>query len=211
LKPEIASPDWNQLYETGETPWDKGLPTPVLAEVQQRHPQLFQGEVMVPGCGTGSDARWLAAQGCRVTGVDLAPLAIERAQKLDEAQLAQYVQASLFELPASLIEQFDLAWEHTCLCALDPSLRRSYVKGIRDALKPGGTVVGVFFIDPEMDPGETGPPFGITPEELTGLWEEAGFTVRESWVPETGYPGRVGRERVLIAVKEGAGAVKSGG
>nr|WP_075089561.1 hypothetical protein [Verrucomicrobium spinosum] len=68
MKPEIASTNWNELYETGATPWDKGLPTPVLAEVQQRHPQLFQGEVMVPGCGTGSDARWLAAQAAAPQG-----------------------------------------------------------------------------------------------------------------------------------------------
>jgi SAM-dependent methyltransferase len=201
LKPESASTDWNQLYETGETPWDKGLPTPVLAEVQQRHPHLFQGEVMVPGCGTGSDARWLAAQGCQVTGVDIAPLAVDRARSVDETQTVRYVLASLFDLPADLRQKFDLVWEHTCLCALTPDLRRSYIQGVHSALKAGGIVSGVFFIDPEMDPGETGPPFGITPEELTALWEEAGFTVRESWIPSTGYPGRVGRERVLIAVK----------
>lgn len=201
MKPEIASPDWNQLYETGETPWDKGLPTPVLAEVQQRHPQLFQGEVMVPGCGTGSDARWLATQGCRATGVDIAPLAVDRARSLDAGQGVQYVLASLFDLPEELRGKFDLVWEHTCLCALDPALRKAYIQGVYASLKVGGVVAGVFFIDPEMDPGETGPPFGISPEELTGLWEEAGFSVQESWVPTTGYPGRVGRERVLIAVK----------
>lgn len=201
MKPEFAPTDWNQLYETGETPWDKGLPTPVLAEVQQRHPQLFRGEVLVPGCGTGSDARWLAAQGCRVTGVDIAPLAVDRARSVDEAQTVRYVLASLFDLPAELRQKFDLVWEHTCLCALGPDLRKAYIQGIHSALKTGGIVSGVFFIDPEMDPGETGPPFGISPEELTALWEEAGFTVQESWIPSTGYPGRVGRERVLIAVK----------
>lgn len=206
MKPQIASPDWNQLYETGETPWDKGLPTPVLAEVQQRHPGLLKGEVMVPGCGTGSDARWLATQGCRATGVDIASLAVERARSLDAGQGVQYILASLFDLPEELRGKFDLVWEHTCLCALNPELRKAYIHGVHAALKAGGLVAGVFFIDPEMDPGETGPPFGISPEELTGLWEEAGFTVQDSWVPETGYPGRVGRERVLIAVK---GAVKS--
>ncbi|WP_009959853.1 methyltransferase domain-containing protein [Verrucomicrobium spinosum] len=208
MKPEIASTNWNELYETGATPWDKGLPTPVLAEVQQRHPQLFQGEVMVPGCGTGSDARWLAAQGCRTTGVDIAPLAVDRARSLDAGQGVQYVLASLFDLPEELRGKFDLVWEHTCLCALDPALRKAYIQGVAAALKVEGHVAGVFFIDPEMDPGETGPPFGISPEELTGLWEEAGFRVQESWVPTTGYSGRVGRERVLIAVKA-AKAVKA--
>lgn len=210
MKPEIASTNWNELYETGETPWDKGLPTPVLAEVQQRHPGLLKGDAMVPGCGTGYDARWLANLGCTVTGVDIAPLAVERARAIDKARVAQYVLASLFDLPGELRGKFDFVWEHTCLCALPPELRQAYVQGVHTALKPGGTVAGVFFIDPEMDPGETGPPFGISPEELTGLWEEAGFTVQESWVPEAGYPGRVGRERVVVAVKgEVRRAVKS--
>ncbi|WP_075089560.1 hypothetical protein [Verrucomicrobium spinosum] len=61
------------------------------------------------------------------------------------------------------------------------------------ALKVEGHVAGVFFIDPEMDPGETGPPFGISPEELTGLWEEAGFRVQESWVHDRLFgPGGTG-------------------
>ena len=64
-------------------------------------------------------------------------------------------------------------------------------------LKPGGLLLGVFFINPEMDPGETGPPFGISMDELTALFAER-FQVVESHVPATAYPGREGRECVRV-------------
>lgn len=192
--------DWNACYERRETPWDRGYATPVLDEVLARHPALFQGRIMVPGCGAGHDARWLAARGCQVTGVDVAPLALERARAQDPSGSVDFVEASLFALPQSMQHQYDLVWEHTCLSALDPAQRSAYAQGIRTALKPGGIVAGVFFINPELDPGETGPPFGISGEELDALWHQAGFHLVDSWVPETGYEGRVGRERVLVAI-----------
>ncbi|MEY4483065.1 MAG: hypothetical protein RL693_517 [Verrucomicrobiota bacterium] len=189
--------DWNALYEKSETPWDKGEPTPVLEEARLLHPELFQGKVLVPGCGTGYDARSLAALGCAVVGVDIAPLAIERARELNGAHEVDFRLESLFDLPADLRGAFDLVWEHTCFCALDPTMRIDYVRGVKSALKPGGQVFGVFFLNPEMDPGESGPPFGISVEELNALWTEEGFTVEEQWEPKTGYPGRVGRELFL--------------
>lgn len=204
-----VSVDWNQCYAKGETPWDKGEPTPVLEEVALRHPDLFSPskQVLVPGCGIDHDARWLARQGCRAVGLDIAPLAIARARQFDVTQSVEFVEASLFELPSALRQRFDLVWEHTCLCALPPHLRQSYMDGVKEALRPRGMVAGVFFINPEMDPGEDGPPFGISVEELESLWKGAGFQVLHSWVPTTGYAGRINRERVLVLQKQGAGAV----
>lgn len=189
--------DWNTCYEKGETPWDRGEATPVLEEARSMHPELFHGKVLVPGCGTGHDARSFAALGCKVVGVDIAPLAIESARKLDVAHQVDFRLESLFDLPADLRGVFDLVWEHTCLCALDPAMRKDYVCGVKSTLKSDGQVMGVFFLNPELDPGETGPPFGISVEELVALWTDGGFTVVEQWEPKTGYPGRQGREIFL--------------
>jgi methyl halide transferase len=188
------STDWNSCYERNEAHWDKGRPTPVLEVVWEKHPQLLQGRVLVPGCGLGHDARWLADHGCQVVGADLAPLAIERAQALDTDHRIDFRLANLFDLPQDMRSAFDKVWEHTCLSALTPELRAQYIAGIKSSLKPGGEVAGVFFLNPDMDPGETGPPFGISLEELTTLWESAGFEVAEHWVPEVAYEGREGRE-----------------
>jgi hypothetical protein len=104
----------------------------------------------------------------------------------------------LFALPDDMRGAFDVVWEHTCLCALPLEMRTAYAAAIKSTLKLGGTVAGVFFINPDMDPGETGPPFGISVEELEQLWRDAGFDVLDSWVPAVGYEGRVGRERVML-------------
>lgn len=190
--------DWNSCYRDQNTPWDKGLPTPVLAEVAAKHGGVFQGRSLVPGCGLGHDARALANRGLQVTGADIAPLAIEKAKALDVAHQVDFRLVDMFTPPEDLQGIFDLVWEHTCLCALPIELRTNYVRGVKAALKPEGVVAGVFFINPEMDPGEEGPPFGISVEDLEKLWGDEGFAVVDSWVPETGYPGRVGRERAMI-------------
>ncbi len=192
--------DWNELYAKGETPWDRGRPTPVLELLWQNQSQLFKGRVLVPGCGLGHDARWIAEHGGDVVGVDIAPLAVERAKELDKERRVDFRLANLFELPEDLRGSFDLVWEHTCLCALEPAVRPQYIAGVRSALKPGGGVAGVFYMDPDYDPGEKGPPFGITLEELIKLWEDGGFEVQEHWVPEVAYEGRAGRERFMRLV-----------
>jgi methyl halide transferase len=57
-------------------PWEKGEPSPGLVDFLTSHPDLPRGSVLVPGCGTGHDARVWAKAGVNVTGVDLAPSAI---------------------------------------------------------------------------------------------------------------------------------------
>ncbi|HEY2572411.1 MAG TPA: methyltransferase domain-containing protein [Verrucomicrobiaceae bacterium] len=192
--------DWNDLYAKGETPWERGRPAPVLEVAAKMHPELFQGRVLVPGCGLGHDARWLAARGCDVVAVDIAPLAIDRAKSLDREHRVDFRLENLFELTRDLRGAFDLVWEHTCLCALDPAMRAKYIAGVRSALKPAGMVAGVFYMNPDLDPGETGPPFGITLEELTKLWRDGGFEVQEHWVPQVANEGREGRERFMRLV-----------
>lgn len=194
--------DWNACYRDDNTPWDKGLPTPVLAEVLARHGEVFQGKALVPGCGLGHDARALADHGLTVTGGDIAPLAIEKAQALDVKHRVSFQLMDVFSPSPEFRGAFDLVWEHTCLCALPIALRTRYVQGVKAMLKPGGVVAGVFFINPEMDPGEEGPPFGISVEDLVKLWKDEGFEVLDSWVPEAGYPGRVGRERAMVLRSE---------
>jgi SAM-dependent methyltransferase len=190
--------DWNDCYNRSETPWEKGRPTPVLADVMSRHQALFQGRVLVPGCGMGHDARWLAERGMEVTGADIAPLAIENAQKFPAEHRVDFRVADLFALPDDMRGAYDLAWEHTCLCALPLELRTKYILGVKSALKADGAVAGVFYMNPDMDPGEEGPPFGISVEALEKLWRDAGFEVVDSWVPTVGYEGRIGRERAMV-------------
>jgi SAM-dependent methyltransferase len=198
------STDWNACYEQNEVPWDRGRATPVLDLVKEKDPDLLRGRVLVPGCGMGHDARWLAANGCDVVAVDVAPLAIEGAKALDTEHRVDFRLANLFDLPPELRGAFDVVWEHTCLSALKHELRDDYVRGVKSALKPGGQIVGVYYIHPDMDPGEEGPPFAISVEELIEMWTGADMEVVEHWVPNVAYEGREGRERFMWLKKKGA-------
>jgi len=183
--------DWNQAYQENFTPWDKGLPAPPLVEWLASH--TLSGRVLAPGCGLGHDVAYLVSLGIDAYGLDIAPAAVARAKEHYPQLAERFVCADLFELRG----QYDAIVEHTCLCALPPEWRVKYRDAVASLLKPGGLLVGVFFINPEMDPGETGPPFGISMDELTALFAEH-FQVVNSRAPKTAYPGREGRECLRV-------------
>ncbi len=183
--------NWDQAYQENFTPWDKGEPSPALVEFVERHE--LHGRVLVPGCGVGHDVAFLVSRGLDAIGLDIAPTAIERAKARYPALVERFVLGDLFELKG----EFDAVVEHTCLCALPPEWRERYRDAVAGLLQPDGKLIGVFFINPEMDPGETGPPFGISEVELKALMTPR-FELVESYVPASAYPGREGREMVGV-------------
>ncbi len=182
---------WEQAYQDNFTPWDRGEPSPALVDFFERHE--ITGRVLVPGCGVGHDVAFLVSRGLDAVGLDIAPTAIERAKARYPELAERFVLGDLFELKAP----FDAVVEHTCLCALPPEWREKYREAVVGLLKPGGRLIGVFFINPEMDEGETGPPFGISEAELKALLALR-FELVESYVPVSAYPGREGREMVGV-------------
>jgi methyl halide transferase len=188
--------DWEQNYVEGHTPWNKGKASPPMMEwVSQNQPQ---GRALVPGCGVGHDVVMLADVGLDAHGLDIAPTAIAMAQAAYPDQANRFVLGDLFATPLGWQGSFDFVFEHTCLCALPPEWRTRYEAAAYQLLKVGAQLVGIWFINPEMDPDETGPPFGISVSELSALFDESRWQVIEDRVPEIGYDGRVGRERLRV-------------
>ena len=191
--------DWEQNYVEGHTPWNKGKASPPMMEwVSQNQPQ---GRVLVPGCGVGHDVVMLVDAGLDAHGLDIAPTAIAMAQAAYPDQANRFVLGDLFATPLEWQGSFDFVFEHTCLCALPPEWRTRYEAAAYQLLKVGAQLVGIWFINPEMDPDETGPPFGISVSELSVLFDESRWQVIEDRVPEIGYDGRVGRERLRVLRK----------
>jgi SAM-dependent methyltransferase len=208
-----AETDWESAYQQGQTPWDKGEPAPELRAVFARG--WLRGRVLVPGCGRGHDARLIGALGAgEVVGLDVAPRAVAEARQLlqEAAERGEaggngrpgvrFELGNLFSLGADWVGAFDSVWEHTCFCAIPPVRRREYVESMARVLRDGGCLVGVFFLNPEMNPGEEGPPFGASVGELEELFGERFENVGE-WEPSSFYPGREGRERILVWRKRG--------
>jgi SAM-dependent methyltransferase len=187
--------DWDARYQTGDTPWDKGAPSPPLVDYLRGH--ALTGEILVPGCGFGYDVRAIATPQNHVVGLDLAPSAIEHASAFPAAAGEEYRLGDFFEMPDEDETRFDWIWEHTCFCAIDPSQRSDYVRAALRALRPGGHLLGVFYLDPGND-GD-GPPFGVSSAELDELFAP-GFLTLDRWVPAHAYEGREGREEMRLMV-----------
>lgn len=189
--------DWNARYVEGNTPWEKGYPAPPLEEIWGRLERCVKkrGLVLVPGCGLGHDARWLAEKGLQVRGIDIAPLAVESARALTEGRNPSFELKDFFEAEAGSVS---LLFEHTCFCAISPNERAAYVRAAKGWLVDGGLLVAIFFLNP-MNGGD-GPPFGVTREELDEFFK-ADFELLEEWVPQAAYPEREGRELVRILRK----------
>jgi len=108
----------------------------------------------------------------------------------------------VFAPPTELRGAFEVVLEHTCLSGLPPGMRPDYRRGIDLALKPGGLLIGVWFINPDLDPGEKGPPFGISVSELTALFADS-YEIVEDYVPDVAFAARMGRERVRVLRRKG--------
>ncbi len=76
--PEPAS-SWDGAYATdAPAPWDIGRPQQAFVRLADRG--LLGGRVLDAGCGTGEHALPAASRGADALGVDISPLAIERAR-----------------------------------------------------------------------------------------------------------------------------------
>ena len=181
---------WDDRWKKADTPWDMGVPAPPLVAAVDRGDVAPPARVLVPGCGAGNDARFLAARGFDVVGVDVSETALLRARELaaKDGVRAEFVLADLFAPPASL-GVFDVAWEHTCFCAIDPSRRDEYVDAVADLLHPRGRLFGLFFL---IRP-ETGPPFGATIEEIRHRFSRR-FTVDVLRPATDSHAARAGKE-----------------
>lgn len=183
--------DWETKYLQGDTPWDKGEPSPGLIDFLRRHPELPRGRVLVPGCGMGHDVRAWSAAGFPAVGMDVAPSAIQRCREVaplrdDAPEFA--VGNFLTDIPA---EPFEWLFEHTLFCAIDPDQRHAYVEAVGRWLKPGGHFLAVHYLIPDTE----GPPFGCDRVEVLNRFSSR-LELLEEWEPPS-YPNRVGLERMF--------------
>jgi SAM-dependent methyltransferase len=185
------STDWETHYQQNDTPWEKGAPSPGLVDFLAVEP--MRGRGLVPGCGFGHDVRALATTADEVIGLDIAPSAVEAADRSPKAGRERYVVGNLFDLPPELRGAFDWVFEHTCFCAIDPKMRPAYVEAVAGALKPGGKLLAIFYLDPGNHSPDEGPPFEVSVAELDRLFLPR-FALEREWLPQHAYPGREGRE-----------------
>lgn len=187
--------DWDESYRKGEVFWDRGAAAPALKQYLQRHPT--RGRALVPGCGRGHEVALAVEHGLDATGLDIAPTGVAEARALYPHLAERFVIGDFFNPPEEMRGAFDVVLEHTCLSALPPAMRVDYRHGVDLTLRPGGQLIGVWFINPALDPGEEGPPYPLRVEDLTALFA-GDYEILDDYVPDVAFSGREGRERLRV-------------
>jgi SAM-dependent methyltransferase len=187
--------DWDEYYQKGEVFWDKGEPSPPMKQYLERH--TVRGRALVPGCGRGHEVALAVEHGLDATGLDIAPTGVAQARALYPHLAERFVTGSFLDPPEEMRGAFDVVLEHTCMSALPPAMRPDYRRGIDLTLRRGGLLIGVWFIDPALDPGEEGPPYPFSVAELTALFAE-GYEIVADYVPDVAFAEREGQERVRV-------------
>ncbi|MBC8126963.1 MAG: methyltransferase domain-containing protein [Gloeobacteraceae cyanobacterium ES-bin-144] len=186
---------WEEKYQKGEVFWDRGGPSLPMKQYLERNP--VSGRALVPGCGRGHEVTMAVKHGLDAMGLDIAPTGIAEARAQYPEIAERFVVGDLFEPPAEMRGAFDVVLEHTCMSALPPELRADYRRGVDLTLRPGGLLIGVWFIDPALDPGHEGPPYPFSVPALTALFAD-GYEIVADYVPEVAFEGREGRERLRV-------------
>jgi len=147
----VPAAAFEQMY-AGQPPWDTGEPQPAFVEVAAR----ITGSVLDAGCGTGENALFFAQRGCQVTGIDLLPGPVERANEKAAARgiEATFKQHNALELSA-LNEQFDNVLDSGLFHCLSNDDRQQYVRELAAVTHAGSKLYLQCFS--EKEPAGGGP------------------------------------------------------
>jgi len=133
---------------------------------------------LVPGCGRGYALASLAARAgyARCVGLEISTTARARAMEhltSEDVPSTAAVEVMVEDFFAYAPEEkFDLSYDCTFLCAIDPRRREEWARAHAKCVKPGGVLVSVVFPCGDF---EGGPPYALTPEIVRDLLVNVGF------------------------------------
>ena len=133
----MPHPSWNDRYASGEPPpWDTGTPDPMLIEMIESR-AIVPGRTLEVGCGTGTNAIYLAQHGFEVVGVDISPLAIENARAKAQGRCRFETVDFLKEAPPG--GPFQFVFDRGCLHTFDEDHERArFAQNVAAAMANGG-------------------------------------------------------------------------
>jgi methyl halide transferase len=129
--------DWEQHYQDRFTPWDVKRPDSHLKEIVNNTP-IRPCRALELGCGTGTNAIWLARQGFDVTAIDLSATALEHARAKQGADACAFVLANFFDDPLPGTD-FGFVFDLGCLHGFSNVEHRDMLaRRIAQCLREGG-------------------------------------------------------------------------
>lgn len=185
-------------YRFGKPRWDTGKPRPEIEGLVSGRPP---GRALDLGCGTGTDAIYLAEAGWEVVGADFAPEAIAtaRARAIAAGSAATFVTGDVSRLRAAGVSgPFDLVIDIGCYHAIPEGLRDGYAAEVAAVTKPGTDFYLAGISDPPASWRLLGAR-GVSADELRRLFG-ADFELTEAGT--AGPAGRVAQFVVYHLVRK---------
>jgi SAM-dependent methyltransferase len=130
---------WDGSYRGGKRPfWDAGVPSGELRRVVEQG-IVRPGPAVDLGCGSGTDAIYLASKGFDVTAIDIAPTALSLArEKAERAGVkVRWLLANVLSLPK--LEPFQFIFDRGCYHEVRFDNAAAYVEMVRKLSQPGRT------------------------------------------------------------------------
>lgn len=175
---------WLQRWTEGRIGFHRDGVLPLLEKHWPALSLTAGSRVFVPLAGKSLDMHWLAAQGHRVSGAELSPLAVQaffaeaglepsvssdadglhhRAGPID------LVQGDVFALSDATLAAMDAVYDRAAIIALPPGMRRRYVDEVYGRLPVGCRGLMVTLEYPQAQ--KNGPPFPVDEAEVRTLFE----------------------------------------
>ena len=198
---------WDDRYGGRTHVWS-GRPNPYLLTEAA---DLAPGRAIDVGCGEGADAVWLAQRGWEVTGADVSPVGLERAQRnaetvgADVAARITWRQVDLFADAWTPLGSYDLVSSQ--YLHLPPEVRRQSMLRLGDAVAPGGDLLVAAHHPSDLQiPGlrPNMPELFCTAEELAAFLDPDAWEIVTAAAPQRSVTGPEGapvtiRDTVLHA------------
>lgn len=174
---------WHQRWREDRIGFHQDRPMPLLLEYWPEVAPASGTRVFVPLAGKSLDIAWLAAQGYRVLGVELSPLAVEQffaeqgaTPQVHDSRYGRHYRAGdvelicgdAFALDAEVLADCTAVYDRAALIALPPALRRRYVQQLYALLPTGCRTLLITLEYPQHE--KEGPPFSVPEAEVRELY-----------------------------------------
>jgi cyclopropane fatty-acyl-phospholipid synthase-like methyltransferase len=161
---------WDVRYLFKKTPWDTGITPPEIVAMMDSG-KVLTGRALDLGCGTGTNAVFLAQRGFAVTAIDVSRRAIALAKR--RARSTRLADRVRFECgDVTLMRRWapegsiDFACDIGCFHNLKTEARRRYVSALTSVLK-AGAIYMLYAFEPQADRR------GVGLDEIATLFDPA--------------------------------------
>jgi thiopurine S-methyltransferase len=175
---------WHQRWQENQIGFHSPDINPYLLGYWSTLGIAVGSRVLLPLCGKSRDMLWLLAQGYKVVGVELSPMAVDtffaendmhptvRRQGdflVHQVDGLEIFCGDFFQLSTTELGKVDAVFDRAALVALPPEMRIDYVTHLSKLLESTQQILLVSFAYPQQE--MPGPPFSVPGEDIEMLYQ----------------------------------------